>query len=101
MYEGVKITRILSNALENAKMLKSLTVQTNINQIQNNAFVGCDSLVSIYIMHTDPRTVTVGMAGGLLDGANAACLVYVPSDSLSLYINDYNWEAYRSRLRGQ
>ncbi len=101
MYEGVKITRILSNALENAKMLKSLTVQTNINQIQNNAFVGCDSLVSIYIEHTDPRTVTVGMSGGLLDGANAACLVYVPSDSLSLYINDYNWEAYRSRLRGQ
>ena len=100
-FEGIKITRILSNAFENAKTLKSVTVQTNINQIQNSVFNGCDSLVSIYIRHTDPRNVTVGMSGGLLDGANGDCLIYVPSDSLSLFINDYNWEAYRSRLRRQ
>lgn len=99
-YEGVKITRILSNAFENATMLKSVTVQTNINQIQNNVFEGCDNLVSIYILHTDPRHITVGMAGGLLDGANDDCMIYVPNDSLSLFINDYNWEAYLGRLRG-
>ena len=100
-YKGVKITRLLSGAFAGADALRSVTVQTNINQIQNDVFDGCDDLTAIYILHTDPHGITVGMAGGLLNGTPDDCLVYVPSDSLSLFINDYNWEAYRSRLRGQ
>ena len=99
-YDGVLVTRILKRAFADATALREVTIQTNINQIQNEAFVGCSSLTSIKLYHTQPSMITVGMAGGLLEGVNEACKVYVPQESLSYFQNDYNWEAYRSQLRG-
>jgi hypothetical protein len=100
LYEGISVTRILMDSFNNAPSLQKLTIQRNITQVQNSAFSGCPALREIYVRNTDPTAITVGMAGGLLTGTNANCLIYVPKASLSLYQNDYTWEAYRSVLRG-
>ncbi|MFA6829139.1 MAG: hypothetical protein WCR67_00295 [Bacilli bacterium] len=100
LYEGKRINRITMDALSYAPNLKKITIQRNITQIQNSAFSGCPELREIYVKIANPVDITVGMAGGLLTGTNATCLIYVPKASLSLYQNDYTWEAYRSVLRG-
>jgi hypothetical protein len=99
-YNSIKVTRILSGAFKDDAALKKLNLQTSISQVQNAAFDGASALEGIYLAHSDPTSITVGMAGGLLEGVSSSCYVYVPSASLSLFQNDYNWEAYRSVLRG-
>jgi mitochondrial fission protein ELM1 len=98
--DGIHVTRVLRHAFKDAVNLGEIHIPNNITLIQNEAFDGCSNLKSIYIEQKDPTKITVGMAGGLLDGANSSCYVYVPNESLSKYQNDYNWEAYRDRLRG-
>lgn len=100
LFEGKTVNRILTSALSNAPKVQKITVQRNITLIQNGAFSGCSALREIVIQNMDPSTITVGMAGGLLSGLDPTCLVYVPKTALSLYQNDYTWEAYRSVLRG-
>ncbi len=98
--DGIHVTRVLRHALKDAVNLTEVHIPSNITLIQNEAFDGCSNLKSIYVEQKDPTKITVGMAGGLLDGVNSSCYIYVPKDSLSKYQNDYNWEAYRDALRG-
>jgi hypothetical protein len=98
-YEGVAVTSIFSKAICSTA-LRKITVPVNIKNIQNEAFKGCTKLTAIYIAQTEPMDITVGMAGGLLEGVNETCKIYVPQASLSRYQSDYTWEFYRSYLRG-
>ena len=93
------------NSTEEKKVLKatvyskntsitSITIEEDINVIEDYAFSGCSMLKEIHIKNADPSTIRIGQH--LLDGTNAN--IYVPESSVSLYKTDYQFSLYAGRI---
>ena len=75
-------------------MLKKVTVQSNITQIENGSFDGCTSLERLEINNPHPEDCTVGEY--LLQGTNSN--IYVPKENLFAYLTNYFWSIHTVRI---
>ncbi len=74
--------------------ISTITINEDINYIEDYAFDGCTSLKEIHIKNTVPSSIQIGQH--LLDGTNAN--IYVPQEALSLYKTDYRFSLYSDRI---
>lgn len=91
-YNSKKIFEFDSNIFKNTRNLKSLTIQTNINKLNDGSFAQANSLESVILKHTTPSSIQVGKY--LLKDANPNIKIYVPQSSLHTYKLDYTWSYY-------
>ena len=94
--DGLYVKGFLSTVFAGDRKLKSIRIQKNVSSIINESFGGCTSLEKIIFDHTEPSSISVG--GGLIFGTSAK--IYVPKDSLSKFMNDYNWGKYAKDMVG-
>ena len=76
--------------------VREITIQENIDFIEDGSFSGCDNLKKIILTHDEPSDISVGY--GLLSDTRAS--VYVSKDVLSQFKNDYFWGSYAEDLIG-
>lgn len=96
--EGQTVTAIAVEALQNDTVLEEIVIQENITRLRDSMFSGCTALQGIYLRQEDPSEIDV--AFNLLDGVSEDCIIYVPADSLTLYIDDYFWGHYMGNIAG-
>lgn len=92
--EGIPVTTIAAGAFSESRILTSVTIQQNIQTIEDGAFAGCTGLAQIFLESTDPSGCRVSQ--GLLDGTSAS--FYVPSEALSDYRTNYFWSVHAARI---
>lgn len=92
--DGVMIKKLSSAVLSGSKHLKKVTLQGNIQLIEDGAFDGCEKLEEIMIRQEDPAKCLVGQE--LLKGTDAQVLV--PEGSKERYQLNYSWSVYSDRI---
>lgn len=93
--EGAPVTGFSPQVFAGNRSVREVTVQSNIQAIEDGSFDGCAALERLVMEQDAPERCTVGP--GLLRGTDA--LVYVPPDRLSAYATNYFWAVHASRLR--
>ena len=92
--DGIYVSEFSKDTFYYNNNIKKITIQTNIKRIYDNSFYGCEKLSGVYLMHDNPSMISVGF--NLLVGTYAN--IYVPSDAIGGFINDYFWSAYQERI---
>ena len=67
--------------------LKSITIPHKVYMIGQYAFVNCSKLVNVYCMASNPPQITSDVFGKI----NWSAKLYVPTDSVRRYEEDYFW----------
>ncbi|MDO5330633.1 MAG: hypothetical protein Q4F15_04340 [Bacillota bacterium] len=92
-YNDKPIIAFSSSTFQNSG-LTSLTIQSNIEYIEDASFSG-SSISSLYIQNENPSGISVG--NNLLDGSSLT--IYVPEESYSRYLTNYFWSQYANSLQ--
>ena len=93
---SLPVTSLDPSVFAGNKVIREVTIQSNIARLEDGSFAGCTQLTRITLLHESPADCPVGK--GLLDGTDA--LVHVPQGSLSAYMTNYFWAVHADRLRG-
>lgn len=93
---GLYVKGFTSSVFAGNKTIEEITLQENITTVSSDSFDGCKSLKKIILTHTEPSALSVGYY--FLNGTNAK--VYVPSECVSSFVNDYFWGVYAQRIIG-
>lgn len=92
--ENKKVVSFEKETFQNQSGIKTIVIQDNISSLSNGSFSGCTKLERIEIENTLPSSIRVGKK--LLEGTDAD--IYVPEESLSLYLTNYFWSDYARRI---
>lgn len=93
-YKDKRIIKFKSDVFKNNQDIKKITLQDNITSLEDNSFNGATNLEGIYLEHSSPSKISVGMH--LMDGCNAK--IYVKSRVYDKFINNYFWSNYGDKL---
>ena len=91
------IQKIRDEAFKGCTALTDIELPANVTLIENEVFAGCTSLKDIIVHSTTPPT----LLGTDQFPTNEGMRIYVPDESLDLYLNDYDWRKYRDYITGQ
>ena len=94
-YQGKRITGLDASVFASHPGIKEITIQNNIRSLLDYSFTGCSGLEKIHLKNPIPSSIRIG--NNLLDGTDAD--IYVPHESYSLYVTDYNFSSYASRIK--
>ena len=75
--------------------IKEIVIPKTITKIEDYSFFGCTNLESIYL---ESETPNINVSSHLLDGANKAKIVVKNYEAYTLYIVNYYWSQYASRI---
>ncbi|MBO4872885.1 MAG: hypothetical protein J5496_05680 [Lachnospiraceae bacterium] len=98
-YDGRSIAGILEGALA-SDVLTELTIPENYRFFDSYIFEDTPLLSRIILYLKEPSASSVPMKG-LFDGCAKDLAVYIPDESYSAYLSDYNWRLYRGFLHRQ
>jgi hypothetical protein len=78
-YKDLPVTKVGYNAFKNCTLLQSIIIPDSVNDIDNNAFTGCNSLVEITVPFIgtgvgDVRSYLGGIFGANTDSDNDVCV---------------------------
>lgn len=93
-HEGIKISGFNSDVFSNRSDINEITIQNNVRYIYDYSFSGCSNLTKIHLSSKKPSSINIG--DHLLDGCDAN--IYVPVDIISLYITNYTFSRYATRI---
>ena len=88
------VTSIGYSAFLRCSGMTSCTLGSGVTSIGNSAFQYCNSLTSITVNATTPPTL-----GNTVFNNTNNCPIYVPCQSLGIYLSDGSWSSYKSRLQ--
>ena len=94
--DGKAILAIGEGALKNCVNLESITIPSSILQLYDGIFNGCSSLKSVYLKAENPENIKVG--DKLFEGAPDNTLIYLNEEQYGLFISNYFWAKYTSRM---
>ena len=95
-YDGKPVLAIAENGLSGLDELRQLTINDNIVQFFNGAFAGCPALEKIIMNHKAPGDALVG--DQLFNGASeTAKLYYSTEEIMHSFVADYFWGVYADR----
>lgn len=97
--DGIYIKSFLPSVFAGNKTVERVIIQENIANVSNASFSDCTNLSEIEFRHADPALISVGYE--LLSGVSPSCRIYVPSDALSKFQNNYFWGKYAKQLQGR
>ncbi len=97
--DGMPVTAITAETLQEASHLKEVTLQPNIHSLPNGMFAGCDSLQRIRLQGARPMEMLV--SEGLLDGAPEHVHIVVDADQVTAFKTNYSWSTYRDKIQGE
>lgn len=86
------VTKIGESAFAYCTSLSSIIIPNGITTIEEHAFEGCSNLTSIYAGPT-PAQIT---ATSFNNVNKTSCVLYVPSESLSLYKSANYWKEFQT-----
>lgn len=84
------VTEIGKRAFEGCESLTSLIIGNSVTLIGMTAFNWCSSLTSVYSLSQTPPEIDTS---GFFE-CRSSCVLYVPSESISLYKNQYPWKNF-------
>ena len=95
------LTHIGWSSFENCDSLKEVTIPSTVNYVYYNAFTSCDSLVHVYCKPVVPPTHGGNSGYGILGGDHiSGKIIYVPTESVSVYKKANGWKNHASLIYG-
>ena len=97
---GSSVTSIGNSAFRYCSGLTSVTIPSGVTVIGSAAFKDCSGLTSITCLATTPPSLggSYYTSADTFDGST--CTIFVPCESLLLYINNARWKKYANRIQG-
>lgn len=92
------VTTIGASAFTYCANIKRITIPESVTIIDNGALHSCDSLEEIYCMATTPPKV--GEPNNLLFPSWGTKVIYVPTQSVSIYKSTDKWSIYSDIIKG-
>lgn len=103
MVDGIPVAGIRPAAFANSAVRK-LGLGNNITNISTRAFSDAENLKEVYVPFTSPEGRSIPNSsnedGLATKGARDDLIIYIPSEYLSEFKQDYFWGDYSERLKG-
>lgn len=97
-YQGKKVLSFDPSVFAGNTVIEEIRVGKYVYGIADYSFSGCTGLKRLY-MPKDVQPSQCIAYFALLDGA-PECMVYVPAEKVSAYVNDYFWSRYGAYIVG-
>ncbi|MDP4270212.1 MAG: leucine-rich repeat domain-containing protein [Bacteroidota bacterium] len=88
------VTTIGPYAFYNCTDLTTFSVPLSVGVIGENAFFNCSNLTSFYVSRSVP--IDLSSTYSVFYGIDPTCILYVPQNAKSAYVNAYQWKEFSS-----
>lgn len=96
--DGAKVLSFDASVFAGNTVIEEIRIGRYVYGISDGSFDGCTGLKRLYVA-PDAQPSECGVYFALLDGA-PECMIYVPREKATLYINDYFWSRYGAYIVG-
>ena len=91
-----EVTNIGNHCFAFSPNLKSIVLPKNLKELRYDPFIGSNNLEEVYVRSIVPPTIYEGIT----QTDYTSLRIYVPAQSLELYLNDAVWSAYSKYIVG-
>lgn len=92
-----EVTYIGNNCFSYCPNLRSITLPAGLEVVRYDPFIGSDNLEEVYFRSLLPPTIEIG---GIDQDQYANLTIYVPEQSLDLYLSDPSWAPLNKYMEG-
>ena len=85
---------IESRAFDNCSSLKEICLPESLEEIGERTFDHCDSLTAIRMFAKQPPKISGGENDNLIAFCRREIDVFVPAESVNLYVSDSKWRMW-------